>query len=80
MSVVYAKFPVANEMLLVEDEVEIPIQINGKVKNKIKVDSNASDEALQEIALSDEKIRSLLASSAPKKVIVISGKLVNIVH
>ncbi len=80
MSVVYAKFPVANEMLLVEDEVEIPIQINGKVKSKIKVDSNASDAALQEIALADEKIRSLLASSAPKKVIVISGKLVNIVH
>ena len=40
MSVVYAKFPVANGMLLVEDEVEIPIQINGKVKSKIKVDSN----------------------------------------
>ena len=80
MSVVYAKFPVANEMLLVEDEVEIPIQINGKVKSKIRVDSNASDAALQEIALADEKIRSLLASSAPKKVIVISGKLVNIVH
>jgi len=80
MSVVYAKFPVANEMLLVEDEVEIPIQINGKVKSKIKVDSNASDETLQEIALADEKIRSLLASSAPKKVIIISGKLVNIVH
>ena len=37
MSVVYAKFPVANEMLLVEDEVEIPIQINGKVKIKLKL-------------------------------------------
>ena len=37
MSVVYAKFPVANEMLLVEDEVEIPIQINGKVKAKLKL-------------------------------------------
>tara|TARA_B100002019_G_scaffold106413_1_gene91421 strand:- start:131 stop:730 length:600 start_codon:yes stop_codon:yes gene_type:complete len=80
ISVVYAKFPVANEMLLLEDEIEIPIQINGKVKSKIKVDSNASDETLQEIALADEKIRSLLASSTPKKVIIISGKLVNIVH
>ena len=79
MSVVYAKFPVANGMLLVEDEVEIPIQINGKVKSKIKVDSNVSDEALQEMALANEKIRSLLDSSTPKKVIIISGKLVNIV-
>ena len=80
MSVVYAKFPVANGMLLVEDEVEIPIQINGKVKSKIKVDSNVSDEALQEMALANEKIRSLLDSSTPKKVIIISGKLVNIVR
>ncbi len=80
MSVVYAKFPVANGMLLVEDEVEIPIQINGKVKTKIKVDSNVSDEALQEMALANEKIRSLLDSSTPKKVIIISGKLVNIVR
>ena len=80
MSVVYAKFPVANGMLLVEDEVEIPIQINGKVKSEIKVDSNVSDEALQEMALANEKIRSLLDSSTPKKVIIISGKLVNIVR
>ena len=78
-SVVYAKFPVPDEMLLVEEEVEIPIQINGKVKSKIKVDSNATDETLQEKALSDKKIKSLLGLNDPKKIIVISGKLVNIV-
>ena len=78
-SVVYAKFPVPDEMLLVEEEVEIPIQINGKVKSKIKVDSNATDETLQEKALADKKIESLLGLNDPKKIIVISGKLVNIV-
>ena len=78
-SVVYAKFPVPDEMLLVEEEVEIPIQINGKVKSKIKVDSNATDETLQEKALADKKIESLLGLNNPKKIIVISGKLVNIV-
>ena len=78
-SVVYAKFPVPDEMLLVEEEVEIPIQINGKVKSKIKVDSNATDETLQEKALADKKIKSLLGLNNPKKIIVISGKLVNIV-
>ena len=78
-SVVYAKFPVPDEMLLVEEEVEIPIQINGKVKSKIKVDSNATDETLQEKALADKKIKSLLGLNDPKKIIVISGKLVNIV-
>jgi len=79
MSVVYAKFPVPDEMLLVEEEIEIPIQINGKLKSKIKVDSNATDETLQEKALADKKIKSLLGSSDPKKIIIISGKLVNIV-
>ena len=78
-SVVYAKFPVPDEMLLVEEEVEIPIQINGKVKSKIKVDINATDETLQEKALADKKIKSLLGLNNPKKIIVISGKLVNIV-
>tara|TARA_Y100000768_G_scaffold338610_1_gene281413 strand:- start:4187 stop:6808 length:2622 start_codon:yes stop_codon:yes gene_type:complete len=79
MSVVFAKFPIADEKLLVENEVEIPIQVNGKVKSKIKVDPNTTAETLQEIALNDEKIKSLVGSNDPQKVIVISGKLVNIV-
>ena len=78
-SIVYAKFPVPDEVLLVEEEVEIPIQINGKVKSKIKVESNATDETLQEKALADGKIKSLLGLNDPKKIIVITGKLVNIV-
>tara|TARA_B100001559_G_C16325936_1_gene541030 strand:- start:255 stop:782 length:528 start_codon:yes stop_codon:yes gene_type:complete len=78
-SVVYARFPTPDKKLLIEDEVEIPIQVNGKVKSKIKIDSNATDETLREVALADEKIKSLLALNEPKKVIVVSGKLVNIV-
>jgi len=78
-SVVYAKFPIPDEIFLVEEEVEIPIQINGKLKSKIKVDSNATDQILKGKALDDEKIQSLLGSNDPKKIIVISGKLVNIV-
>ena len=50
-----------------------------KLKSKIKVDSNATDETLQEKALADKKIESLLGLNDPKKIIVISGKLVNIV-
>ena len=57
----------------------ISFTINGKVKSKIKVDSNATDETLQEKALADKKIESLLGLNDPKKIIVISGKLVNIV-
>ena len=75
----YARFPTPDKKLLIEDEVEIPIQVNGKVKSKIKIDSNATDETLREVALADEKIKSLLALNEPKKVIVVSGKLVNIV-
>jgi len=78
-SITYEPFPVANPALLVADTVEYPVQVNGKVRSRITVAADATDEAVQEHAMADEKVQAALAGAAPKKVIVISGRMVNIV-
>ncbi len=78
-SVAYEPFPVANPALLVADTVEYPVQINGKVRSRITVAADADTDAVQAVALADEKVVAALAGGAPKKVIVIPGRMVNIV-
>ena len=77
-SLAHGPFPVAEGQWLVQDTVEIPVQVKGKVRARITVSTDASDEALEAAALADPKIAELL-DGAPRKVIVVSGKLVNIV-
>ncbi|TWS18006.1 leucine--tRNA ligase [Tsukamurella asaccharolytica] len=77
-SLAHGPFPVAEEQWLVQDIIEIPVQVKGKVRTRITVGADASDEALEAAALADPKIAELL-DGAPRKVIVVSGKLVNIV-
>ncbi|NKZ98611.1 hypothetical protein GTA26_24610, partial [Rhodococcus hoagii] len=64
---------------LVEDTVEYPIQVNGKVRSRINVAADAAREDIEKIALADEKIVALLDGNDPRKVIVVPGKMVNIV-
>ncbi len=78
-SVVYAEFPVADPALLVDDEVEIPIQIKGKVKSRIMISADADEATMEAAALADPKIQELIGGAEIRKVIVIPGKLVNIV-
>ncbi|MCF7551958.1 leucine--tRNA ligase [Pseudonocardia sp. WMMC193] len=76
----YADFPVADEQYLVQDTAEYPIQVNGKVRSRITVPADADRAAVEAAALADEKIVAALAGVAPKKVIVVPGRLVNIVR
>ncbi len=62
-----------------EDAVTLVIQVNGKVRDKIETAANQDDDALKAIALASEKIQGWLAGKEPRKVIVVKGKLVNIV-
>ena len=78
-SVVYAEFPVADPQLLVDDEVEIPVQIKGKVRSRITIAADADEATTQAAALADPRIIELLDGAEIRKVIVIPGKLVNIV-
>lgn len=78
-SIVYARFPVADESMLAVEVLEIPIQINGKVRSKILVSSDISASDLKEAALNDPKILSEISGKDIRKEIVIDGKLVNFV-
>jgi leucyl-tRNA synthetase len=55
------------------------VQVNGKVRARLNAPSGATDEVLTALALADDKVIAALAGSAPRKVIVVSGRLVNIV-
>lgn len=79
LSVFNQSWPVFDPKALVKDEIEIAIQINGKIKSKINISSSLNEEAIKEAALDDEKIKENLEGKDVKKVIVIKGRLVNIV-
>ncbi|SER52419.1 leucyl-tRNA synthetase [Gracilibacillus ureilyticus] len=78
-TIAYEPWPVFDESKLVLDEVEIAIQIMGKVRTKLMVSKNASKEEIEEIALQDSSIKERLEGKTIRKVIVVPGKLVNIV-
>jgi leucyl-tRNA synthetase len=72
-------FPAADPAYLVEDTVEYPVQVNGKVRGRVVVAPGAGDDTLKAAALADERVRAFLAGATPRKVIVVPGRLVNLV-
>uniref|UniRef100_UPI0025D989E0 class I tRNA ligase family protein n=1 Tax=Yoonia sp. TaxID=2212373 RepID=UPI0025D989E0 len=74
-----AMWPTADEAMLVEDTVTLPIQINGKRRAEIQVPADASKETVTEIALALRVVQTALDGNAPKKLIVVPGRIVNIV-
>ncbi|MDN6626860.1 MAG: leucine--tRNA ligase, partial [Pisciglobus halotolerans] len=75
----YEPWPKYDENLLVEDEVQVVFQINGKLRAKASASKSISKEKLQEMALSNKKVQEQLEGKTIRKVIVVPGKLVNIV-
>jgi leucyl-tRNA synthetase len=73
------RWPVHEEKFLVVNEVEYVVQVNGKVRDRILVRKDASDAELEESALAAPKVREATAGKAVSKVIIVRGKLVNIV-
>jgi leucyl-tRNA synthetase len=78
-SVVLQSWPEADEAMLREESIEVAVQILGKVRSRITVSVDADAAALEAAALADERIVELLEGKAVLKVIVVPGKLVNIV-
>jgi leucyl-tRNA synthetase len=78
-SLAHGPFPVADPQYLVEDTVEYPVQVNGKVRGHVTVAADADADTLEAAALADEKVQAFLDGATPKKVIVVAGRLVNIV-
>ena len=75
----YQPWPQHDESLLVEDEVELPVQVNGKLRDRIKVSTSIADEEIEKLALASEKVQQALEGKEIKKVIIPRRKLVNIV-
>jgi leucyl-tRNA synthetase len=78
-NILRAGWPKYDPALAKEDEIEIPVQINGKLRSLVRVPADASEEVLRAAALADEKIQAGIAGKQIVKVIVVPGKLVNIV-
>lgn len=72
-------WPKFDETALVKDEIEVVVQINGKVRGKLSVSANVSKEEMEKLAIEDEKIKSLVEGKTIVKVIGVPKKLVNIV-
>ncbi|HEX8124324.1 MAG TPA: leucine--tRNA ligase, partial [Allosphingosinicella sp.] len=74
-----AEWPKADPALLVEEEVTIAVQVNGKLRDTLTAPKGADRETLEEMALASEKIARLLDGKPPRKVIVVPDRLVNVV-
>ncbi|TAN46486.1 MAG: leucine--tRNA ligase [Methylococcaceae bacterium] len=77
--VVLAGWPEADETALTQDSIELVVQVNGKLRGKISVAPDAAQPDIQAAALADANVQRHLEGKAPKKVIVVPGKLVNVV-
>jgi leucyl-tRNA synthetase len=78
-SVLRAPWPISDPGLAREEELQIPVQINGKLVTVVSVPVDADSKTIEAAALADEKVLSRLASKNVGKVIVVPGKLVNLV-
>lgn len=79
-SITREAWPAHDPKMLVDSEVEIPVSIMGKVRSKVMAPTGMDSKSLEALALAEPRIAELLAGKAIKKVIVVPGKMVNIVH
>ena len=72
-------WPQWDEKAVVEEKQLVVVQVNGKLRNRIYVSPSASSEEVQEAALADDRIRTFVGDKPIRKVVVVPGKLVNVV-
>jgi len=78
-SLAYEPWPEYDRELIKEKEIELAVQVNGKIKDRIVVSADADQEQIKQKALASEKVIAAMAGKEPKKIIVIKSRLVNIV-
>lgn len=78
-SITYATWPAYDESKLQDETIEIPVQIMGKVRGRITVPADADEDAIKSAAVSDPRIAAQLEGKTVRKVIVVRGRIVNIV-
>jgi len=78
-AVVNVAWPEIDESALVQDKVELMVQVNGKLRSKISVAADATKESIEALALADENVQKFIEGKEIRKVIVVPGRLINIV-
>jgi leucyl-tRNA synthetase len=78
-SLAYHPWPEHDPQLIRAEEIEIPVQINGKVRTRITVPVDADENAVKQAALADPRVRDWLAGKTIRKTIVVPNKLINLV-
>ncbi len=78
-SVVLASWPEFDPAMREDDTIEVPVQVMGKVRSRITVAADSDPSALEAAALADDRIKELIEGRTVRKVVVVPGKLVNIV-
>jgi leucyl-tRNA synthetase len=78
-SLVYEPWPTFDPSLLQSDTIEVPVQVNGKLRSKVTVAADADEKTIEAAAMADEKVQTYVAGKQVKKLIIAKGKLVNIV-
>jgi leucyl-tRNA synthetase len=78
-NILHASWPEVDEAALVQDEIELVIQVNGKLRGSLRVSKDADKAAIEQLALAHEAVQKQLAGGTAKKVIVVPGRLVNVV-
>ena len=78
-TIAYEPWPTYDEEKLVDEEVNIAISVNGKLRNTIRVALNTEEEVLKDLALKDEKVSKYLVGKEIVKTIIVPNKIINIV-
>ncbi len=78
-SIFEQKWPEWDEVAAKEEQIELVVQVNGKVRSKIMINAGISDDEIEKVALEDRKIKEIIGGKTIKKILIVKGKLVNIV-
>ena len=77
--VVQKTWPIVDETMLNDDTITMPIQVNGKRRGQIEVKKDLKPSEIENLALKEEAVKRALNDAVPKKVIVVPGRIVNVV-
>ena len=75
----YEAWPESQDGLLEEETITLVVQVNGKKRDEIEVPKDTSEDALEKLALASDRVQSHLSGREPKKIIVVPGRLINVV-
>ncbi|GBE16463.1 leucine--tRNA ligase [bacterium BMS3Abin15] len=78
-SIFKEKWPEYDKKLIKDEEIELVVQVNGKLRDRIKVSADISEDEAKKVALESEKVNNFVKDKEPKKMIFVKGKLINIV-